>query len=65
MPRSIFQVWVDTRRAREWVDEYVMSDGLWFGNSLVVDARHVGDLVAGMLEAGLVHEQDFFINEAF
>jgi hypothetical protein len=43
-----------TSRGKEWIDEYVQPDALWFGNSLVVEHRFAWGLAQGMKDAGLV-----------
>lgn len=37
---------------RDWIEENVQEDALWFGG-LVVEHRYAGDLIEGMIEAGL------------
>jgi hypothetical protein len=43
-----------TPRGKEWIDEYVQPDALWFGSALVVEHRFAWDLAQGMTDAGLV-----------
>lgn len=45
-----------TSRGKEWIDECVQPDALWFGNALVVEHRFVWGLAQGMKDAGLVLE---------
>ena len=45
-----------TSRGKEWIDEYVQPDALWFGNTLVVEHRYAWSLAQGMKDAGLVLE---------
>lgn len=45
-----------TDAAKQWIDENVSSDGMWFGNALCVEHRYVADIVAGMEDAGLIVE---------
>jgi hypothetical protein len=39
---------------REWLDEHVASDALWFGHALVVEHRYAWGLAQGMQDAALV-----------
>ena len=43
-----------TCRGKEWIDENVQSDALWFGSALVVEHRFAWGLAQGMKDAGLV-----------
>ena len=43
-----------TSQGKKWIDEYVQSDALWFGNALVVEHRFAWGLAQGMKDAGLV-----------
>jgi len=43
-----------TSRGKEWIDQHVQSDALWFGSALVVEHRFVWGLAQGMRDAGLV-----------
>ena len=43
-----------TSRAKEWIDEHVQPDALWFGSALVVEHRFAWGLAQGMKDAGLV-----------
>jgi hypothetical protein len=43
-----------TSLGREWIDEHVQSDALWFGHALVVEHRFAWGLARGMKDAGLV-----------
>ena len=45
-----------TSRGKQWIDEYVQPDALWFGNALVVEHRFSWGLAQGMKDAGLVLE---------
>jgi hypothetical protein len=45
-----------TSRCREWIDDHVQPDALWFGNVLVVEHRFAWGLAQGMKDAGLVLE---------
>ena len=42
-----------TQAARAWVDEYLPEDAFWFGGSVVVEHRFIGDLVRGAIADGL------------
>ena len=37
-----------TGAAREWIDEHVAADALWWGGGLVVEPRYLDNLLAGM-----------------
>jgi hypothetical protein len=41
-----------TPRAKEWIDENVQGDAMWFGTALVVEYRYAWGLAAGMKDAG-------------
>jgi hypothetical protein len=43
-----------TSHAKEWIDEHVQPDALWFGSALVVEHRFAWGLAQGMKDAGLV-----------
>lgn len=43
-----------TSLGKEWIDEHVQSDALWFGSALVVEHRYAWPLAVGMQDAGLV-----------
>lgn len=43
-----------TSLGKEWIDEHVQSDAMWFGHTLVVEHRYAWGLAAGMQDAGLV-----------
>lgn len=43
-----------TRQAKEWIDEHVQPDAMWFGNALVVEHRFAWGLARGIKDAGLV-----------
>jgi hypothetical protein len=45
-----------TSQAKEWVDEHVQPDAMWFGNALVVEHRFAWGLAQGMKDAGLTWE---------
>jgi hypothetical protein len=45
-----------TAEAKEWINEHVQSDALWFGNALVVEHRFAWGLAQGMKYAELVLE---------
>ena len=42
--------------AKEWIDEHVQPDALWFGSALVVEHRFAWGLAQGMKDAGLTWE---------
>ena len=42
-----------TAQARDWIDENVQDDAMWWSGGLVVEPRYVDDLANGMLDAGL------------
>ena len=43
-----------TLRAKEWIDEHVQDDALWFGHALIVEHRYAWGLAQGMKDDGLV-----------
>jgi len=43
-----------TSQGKEWIDEHVQPDALWFGSALVVEHRFAWGLAQGMKDAGLV-----------
>ena len=45
-----------TPQAREWIDEHVQQDALWFGIAVVVEHRFAWGLAQGMKDAGLTWE---------
>ena len=60
MPASVYMVRVMTVEARAWVEENVpLEPWQWWGDSFACESRYVSDLLAGMLEAGLIHQQDY------
>jgi len=50
---TIFLVRPLTDAAREWIEENVSNESQWFGQSLAVEHRYVGDLITGMQADGL------------
>jgi hypothetical protein len=54
--RTVFSVRPVSDHAREWLDEHVDDDALWFGNSLVVEHRFIEALVDGFSNDGLTFE---------
>ena len=42
-----------SEHAREWVEENVQPDAMWWAGCLVCEPRYVADLVAGMEASGL------------
>jgi len=42
-----------TSLGKEWIDEHVQADALWFGHALVVEHRFAWGLAQGMKGAGL------------
>ena len=45
-----------TFQGKEWIDEHVQPDAVWFGSALVVEHRFAWGLAHGMKDAGLVLE---------
>ena len=45
-----------TSQAKEWIDEHVQPDALWFGSALVVEHRFAWGLAQGMKDEGLALE---------
>jgi hypothetical protein len=39
--------------AKEWIEEHVRPDALWFGEALVVEHRYTLGLAVGLKDAGL------------
>lgn len=51
---SIVLVTPVTTKAREWVDENVSLESYqWFAGGFPCETRYIGDLVNGMIDAGL------------
>jgi hypothetical protein len=42
-----------TSQAKEWIDEHVQPDAMWFASALVVEHRFAWGLARGMIDAGL------------
>jgi hypothetical protein len=42
-----------TNAAKEWIDENVSDEAIWYGRSLVVEHRYAEDVALGMIESGL------------
>ena len=53
---SVFLFCPLTFQSKEWIDEHVQPDPMWFGNALVVEHRFAWGLAQGMKDAGLVLE---------
>lgn len=49
---SVLLVTPNTKAAKTWLRAHVEADAVWLGNSLAVEARYVGDLLAGLREDG-------------
>jgi hypothetical protein len=45
-----------TPQAKEWIDEHVQPDALWFGSALVVEHRFAWGLAQGIKDAGWTWE---------
>jgi hypothetical protein len=43
-----------TSQGKEWIDEHVQPEPMWFGSALVVEHRFAWGLAQGMKDAGLV-----------
>jgi hypothetical protein len=43
-----------TSRGKEWIDDHVQPDPMWFGSALVVEHRYAWGLAQGMRDVGLV-----------
>ena len=43
-----------TSRGKQWIEEHVQPDALWFGSALVVEHRCAWGLAQGLKDAGLV-----------
>jgi hypothetical protein len=42
-----------TEAARDWIEENVVGETLWFGSALAVEARYAYNLAHGMIHDGL------------
>lgn len=42
-----------TQEARDWIAERIPDDALWFGSSVVIEARYVDAVMDGVAESGL------------
>jgi hypothetical protein len=45
-----------TSEAKEWTDQHVQADAMWFGSALVVEHRFAWGLAQAMKDGGLVME---------
>jgi hypothetical protein len=43
-----------TSDGKQWIEEHVQPDALWFGSALVVEHRFAWGLAQGLKDAGLV-----------
>lgn len=50
---TLFLFTPQTDAAREWLQENVQEDAMWFGGALVVEMRYAADLAMGLGSAGL------------
>jgi hypothetical protein len=50
---TIWLVTPRTAEATDWIADHVQDDAQWWGASLVVEHRYVGQLVEGMANDGL------------
>lgn len=50
---SIVAVLPLTDAARDWIDENIGDDAMYFGPALAIEHRYAGDILYGMQEAGL------------
>ena len=53
---SIFLLTPNSESAKEWVDENIDSEAMWWGNSVVVEHRYIKDIVDGLLNDGFTVE---------
>jgi hypothetical protein len=53
---TVFLFCALTSQGKEWINEHVQPDALWFGNALVVEHRYAWSLAQGMKDAGLALE---------
>jgi hypothetical protein len=51
---SIFIFQPMTPEARQWIDDHVTGEHMFYAGGLVVEPRYAGDLAAGMQDDGLV-----------
>jgi hypothetical protein len=42
-----------TTAGRAWIEDHISADAPWFGVTLAIEARYVGDIAKGMAEDGL------------
>jgi hypothetical protein len=50
---SVFLFRLHTSAAREWVNDNVASDAMFFGDALAVEHRFAASVAAGMIQGGL------------
>jgi hypothetical protein len=43
----------DSDAARDWVDDNLPDDALWFGGGVAIEPRYIGPIVDGIADAGL------------
>ena len=61
--QTVFRLEPRTDEARDWIKENVQYEPYQkLGNALVVEHRYVADIVAGMMEAGLLPNKDFSVD---
>ena len=61
--QTVFCLTPITGEAKDWIEENVHYESYqMLGNSVVVEHRYIADIVAGMMEAGLVVNKDFSVD---
>ena len=61
--QTVFSICPISEAAKKWLDENTQAESWnWLGSSLVVEHRYIADIVAGMMEAGLIPNRDFRVS---
>ena len=61
--QTVFCLTPRTDEARNWIKENIHYKSYqMLGNSVAVEYRYIADIVAGMMEAGLVVNKDFSVD---
>ena len=50
---SIFTLEPNTYDAKEWVEDNIPNDTMYFGFSIVVEHRYISDIINGIINDGL------------
>lgn len=63
MMQTVFGLEPITEEAKQWIKDNVETEPYqWLGNVLVVEHRYIADIVAGMIEDGLITNKDFRVS---